>query len=152
VARWADWAERWSGAAIGAGLGAVAGGITGSSVDRAEARADRAEAQAAAATAANQRAPLALHEIVNMTRSGVSDTIIINEMRQTGSSYRLTPDDIIWLKREGISDTVVSEMQRRPQRTYAPATYVRPVYVIEEPPPVRVGIYGGYGYGGCRRW
>jgi hypothetical protein len=139
-----------AGAAIGAGLGAVAGGVTGSAVDRAEARADRADARAAATAAANQRPPLALHEIVAMTRNGVSDTIIINEIRQSGSTYRLTPDDIIWLKQQGVGDAVVAEMQRRPVYA-APVTYVRPRYVvIEEPPPVSVGF--SYGWGGCRRW
>lgn len=141
-----------TGAALGAGLGAVAGGITGSSVDRAEARADRAEARAAAATAANQRPPLALHEIVSMAQNNVSDSIIINEIRQTGSTYRLTPDDIIWLKRQGVGNVVIEEMQRGyPAHVTRPVTYVRPVYVVEEPPPVRVGVGVGW-YGGRRCW
>src|SRR5262249_4657004 len=76
-----------AGAAIGAGLGAVAGGLTGNAIDRSEDRAVRRAAATQVAAANNRAVPL--QEIVNMTQQHVSDTVIINQIRQTGSAYTL---------------------------------------------------------------
>ncbi len=117
------------GALIGAGAGALTGGLIGHSMDKSEER-------AAAATAARQ---LGLTDVVQLTQQHINDGIIINQIRTSGSVFRLSASDIAYLKQNGVSDEVVAEMQatayRYPQRVYA----AEPVYVYEQPAPV-VGV------------
>jgi hypothetical protein len=119
-----------AGALIGAGAGALTGGLLGHAADKSEERA----AQAAAAR------QLQLTDIVQMAQQHVSDEIIINQIRVTGSVYQLSAGDIQYLKANGVSDWVVGEMQatayRYPRDVYTTA----PVYVYDPPPPVAVGV------------
>ena len=128
-----------AGAAIGGATGAGIGALAGHSEDRREARATAA-AQAYAAA----HPPLSLTDVVSMVQNHVSDSLIINQIRTTNSTYSLTAEQITWLKSQGVSDWVVSEMQSRQGVYVAPA----PVYVVEPQPSVGVGV--GIGYG--RRW
>jgi hypothetical protein len=135
------------GAAVGAAAGAIAGGGAGALADRAEARAD-ARNQAAIA-AANQRPPLSLEEIQQMSAKGIGDDVIIGQIRTSGSVYNLTADQITWLHDYGVHDCVIREMQatawRTPRRVYTAAPVIQPVYVVEPaPPPVGIGF--GFGY------
>jgi hypothetical protein len=93
-----------------------------------------------------------LDQVVSMTQQHLDDGLIINQIRTTNSVYDLTASDVTWLKGQGVSDAVITEMQaRRPGYVYPAPGYVRPVYVVEDPPPpVHVGV--GFGYYGCRRW
>jgi hypothetical protein len=128
----------------GAAIGAAAGAGTGALVGNAE---DHREQRAAAAYAANHP-PLTITDVVGMVQNHISDAVIIQQMRETGSTYNLTPSDVIWLKQQGVSDAVVMEMQaRRPGTVYG-----QPVYVVPaDPPPVAVGVGVGW-YGGRRCW
>lgn len=132
-----------AGALIGAGVGALSGGLVGNAVDESE---KKAEARAAAAA----RGPLGLTDVAQMAQAHISDDVIISQIRATGSVFRLSSNDTIWLKENGVSDAVVQEMlataTRWPRRVYTAA----PVYVVEPPPPVSVGI--GFGYVGHGRW
>ena len=82
------------------------------------------------------------------------DDIIINKVRTSPTVYNLTADQITWLRQYRVSDGVIREMQqtamRVPQRVYVEGPVYQPggVVVVEEPPPVAVGI--GFGY--HRRW
>jgi len=136
------------GALAGGAIGAGVGGIAGNQADKEE---RRQEVQLATATAAAQRAPLGLTDVVNMVQQHITDDVIIGQIRTTGSIYRLSPSDINWLKQNGVSDAVVMEMQatatRYPRRMYS----ATPVYVVEPaPPPVSVGVGFGYYGHGCR--
>jgi len=129
---------RGPGALIGAGVGAVTGAVVGNSIDERKAR-QNSQAVAQAQAAANQRA-LQLPEVVNLTASGASDPIIINQIRSTGTVYNLSANDILYLRSNRVSDVVISEMQAtayRPQRVYTSAP---PVVVYDPPPPVGVGV------------
>jgi hypothetical protein len=132
------------GAAIGAGGGAAIGGLAGHDSDVAKKKA--AEAEAAAAV---QNGPLGLTDIAHMALQHISDVVIIEQIRSTGSIYHLSPDDIAWLKQSGVSDGVILEMQstanRYPRRVYSAVPVSQPVYVVEPaPPPPVVGIGIGY--------
>jgi hypothetical protein len=125
------------GALIGAGVGALSGGLIGHAADEGEKKA-----------AAAARPPLGLVDVVQMAQSHVSDDLIISDIRTTGSVFHLSSQDTIWLKQNGVSDRVVQEMMvtatRYPRRVYAAApVYGEPVYVVEPPPPVAVGV--GFG-------
>lgn len=144
-----------AGAAIGAGVGAVSGGLIGNEIDRSEAKTQAQIAQVSANVPV--QGPLALPDIAQMTRSGLSDAVIIGQIRSTGSSYTLSPQDLEWLKSQGVTDGVILEMQatanRAPPR---PRVYARPygpdvVYVERygPPPPVVFGFGWGPRYRRC---
>ena len=144
-----------AGAAIGAGVGAVTGGLIGNDIDKSEAKTKAEIAQASAAAAAPANGPLSLPDIAQMAQSGLSDSVIIGQIRTTRSVYVLTPQDLAWLKTQQVSDAVVMEMQatasRMPQpgRVYARPYYGPDVVYVDPygPPPVGVGF--SYRY---RRW
>jgi hypothetical protein len=137
------------GALIGGAIGAVAGGLTGAAVDNSE---RKQQARLAAAEAARYP-PLSYQQIVQLTQSGTSDDVIINQIRSTGSVYRPTADDILYLQNSGVREPVIREVQASAYRA-PPARYVytpAPVYVVEPaPPPPAVGF--GVTYVGGRRW
>jgi hypothetical protein len=137
---------------LGAAVGGILGGITGGLVGNATDKAERAEARAAAATAPP---PLQPADIVQMAYQHVSDDIIITQIRNTGSVYYLSPQDIVWLKQNGVSDVVIREMQatasRPVRRVYAPVPVYEQVYVVEPAPPPGVSVGIGYTWYGGRR-
>ena len=45
--------------------------------------------------------------------SGYTDDVIINQIRTTGSTFRLSAADIEWLKANGVSDAVIFEIGPR---------------------------------------
>jgi surface antigen len=139
-----------AGAAIGAAVGGLSGGLIGNELDQSE---KKQEAQLAAATAP-VRGPLSLPEIAQMAQQGISDPVIIGQIRTTRSIYNLTPADIQWLKALGDSDPVVMEMQatatRVPARVYARPYYQPDVVVVEPYAPPPVGV--GFTYTRVRHW
>jgi hypothetical protein len=111
----------------------VAGGLIGHGMDQDQ---KKAEANAAAAQAAASARALSLPDIVQLSATGTSDTIIINQIRSSRAVYNLTGQDIVYLKNNGVREPVIYELQAtagRPVRqVYAP----QPVAVIEQPAPV----------------
>lgn len=135
-----------AGAAIGGLMGAAVGGLTGASMDATERR------QEAREVSARQR--LTLEDIVRLTGSGASDTVIIGQIRSSGAVYHLTPEEMHYLVQSGVRDPIIQELQSTghrhgrsvpagpPQRVvYVPEPApVRPVYVVPPPPPPPVGF------------
>lgn len=122
-------------ALIGAGVGALTGNLLGRSKDAQDER--RAAAGAAAVGQMNQQAAaLAVtnYDLLQMTRAGVSDDVIITTMRSRGSRIDLSPQALIALKQQGVSDRVVMAAQ---QMSAAPSYYAPPgpTVVSEVPPP-----------------
>ncbi|MFO0876950.1 MAG: glycine zipper domain-containing protein [Gemmataceae bacterium] len=120
-----------AGAAIGAVTGMAAGGAMGASEDRRERR-------EAAAIAAMRQPPLSTEEVIRLTATGVSDDVIVNQIRASGSVYHLSADDLVRLTSSGVREPVIREMQAtasRPVRRVYTAVPVQPVYVVEPPPP-----------------
>ena len=138
--------EAGAGAAIGGVVGAVAGGILGDAADK-----ERAIAQQRAAyyqtqqqryvqqqQAVVRQSAVSMQDVVNMTRSGLSDQIILNQVRQRGYHGTLTVSDIIALHQQGVSESVITSLQtipRHPQQVAvarpAPQPVTRPQTVIE---------------------
>jgi hypothetical protein len=121
-----------AGALVGAGVGALTGGLIGHSEDKQEAR---------AIAAANAKA-LGLTDVAQMSRAGISESVIISQIRTSPTVFSMSATDIVWLKEQGVSDHVITEMQMTASRY--PGRIYRPVYVVE-PQPVAVGI--GYSRG-----
>ncbi len=126
-----------AGTAIGAALGGIAGGLTGNAIDKSE---ERQETRAAAIAAANKpaSAPLSIVDIANLAQQRVTDGLIINQIRTTGSTYRLTAQDIMFLKNNQVSDQVIAEMQSTAARVPVTRMY------SPTPPPPQVGVSIGY--------
>lgn len=114
------------GALIGALTGATAGSVLGNQVDQEEAR---IEAQfQEAAWAAEQRA-LSFNQVIELSRSGLSDDVIVNQIRSSGIDRLPDTQDLIWLKNEGVSDRVIAALQQPPR----PQTVPVPVPVAPFP-------------------
>lgn len=128
-----------AGALIGAAAGATGGGLVGAAVDNHQ---EKVAVQAAA-----QRRAMGLQDVVTLSRQGTSDDIIINNVRTSGTIFRLSGDEIVWLKQNGVHDCVIEAMQAT--AAGPPVVYVRqpppPATVYVEPAPV---VY----FGGGRRW
>jgi len=147
-----------AGAVVGAAVGGLSGGLIGNSVEKSE---QRTQAQIAAAEArAQAQRQVGISDVIQMAQSHVSDSLIISQIRSTGSIYQLSGQDVVMLKQNGVSDAVIQEMQatayRAPRRVYTPTPVYEPgysstVYVVEPaPPPPVVGV--GFGYTRYRRW
>jgi Glycine zipper len=130
-------------ALIGAGIGAVTGNLLGQSKDRSDERKAAAGAAAAAnmnAQAAAQSAQAAAqavtnYDLVNMTKSGLSDDLIIGTIQSRGARLDLSPQAVIALKQNGVSDRVVLAAQNMGHgSSYIPAA----VPVVAGPPPTTV--------------
>jgi Glycine zipper len=121
-----------AGALIGAAAGSTIGGLAGASEDRHEYRqAVRADAE---------RRLVGLQEVVDLTKTGTSDQIIINLINTSGTIYHLTGAQIQWLHDNGVRDPIIETMQATATRP--PPVYIRerPVVFVEPPPPVGFGV------------
>jgi len=150
------------GAAIGAAAGTVLGAIVGNDADqqdkkRAEERIAVAEARQVQPLQPVVQAPLGITDVMQMTREGIHEDIIINQIRSTNSTFQLSNEDVRALSQNGVSPRVVIEMQnRRPvtrvmhqqqviyQQAPPPTViYTRP-YCYAPPPPPVIGVYGRF--------
>ena len=134
--------NREGGALIGAGVGALTGNILGRSKDRAD---ERQTATGAAVVAGmNQQAAATAvtnYDLVNMTKAGVSDEVIISTLRSRGARLDLSPQGPISLKQSGVSDRVLlvaQEMSAGSSYLAAPP----PPTVLVAPAPGPYWYYG----------
>lgn len=124
-------------ALIGAGVGALTGNLLGRSKDAQDER--RAAAGAAAVGQMNQQAAamaVTNFDLLQMTRAGVSEDVIISTMRSRGARIDLSPQSLIALKQQGVSDRVVMAAQDITSAGgYAPAPPPTVGVVHAVPPP-----------------
>lgn len=152
-----------AGAAIGGAVGLVAGGLLGNANDKdvayrnqqyAQQRQYQAQQQMAT-TYAVQPAPtgaVSYADVIAMSRSGVSQSVILNQIATRGVQRQPAVSDIISLHEQGVSETVIGAMQQAPLGSQLAAgnvvqstTFVEtPVYVMPQPRPIHVH-HGHYG-------
>ncbi len=60
-------------------------------------------------TTAN-RLPYGAEDVVKLSRAQISDDVIINYVRNSGTAYNLQPTDIVQLRNDGVSDQVIKAM------------------------------------------
>jgi hypothetical protein len=109
---------------------------------------DRQDRRIAAEVAASRQPPLSIQDVINLTASGMSDDVIINQIRASGAIYHLTADDLMVLNNGGVREAVIRELQAtssRPIRRVFTAV-PQPVYVVEPAPPPPVGFGVGVTY------
>jgi Glycine zipper len=140
-------------ALIGAGVGAVTGNLVGRSKD---ANDERVAAQGAAAVGQMNQQAIAMavtdNDLVQMTRAGISEDVIISTMRSRGTRVDLSPQSLISLRQQGVSDRVVIAAQQMGAGSgyVAGAPPYGPTVVSEIPPPPAVIVepaYRPYYYG-----
>jgi outer membrane lipoprotein SlyB len=126
--------EAGAGAVIGGAVGAVAGGILGNAADKEAAIARQQAAYRHAQTrhyyqqqrAAVIQSAVTIQDVVTMTRSGLSDQVIINQVRQRGFAGKLAVSDIIALHQQGVSEHVITSLQSISANQDAPVSFARP--------------------------
>lgn len=135
------------GALIGGAVGALAGGVIGNQRQQAERQRyydamsnrptyyqHRTYVQAPSQRIVTARRPVTTSEVINMTRSGVSDTVIVAHIQSNGVAMQPDVNDVILMNQEGVSDYVVTMMQqssngyRAPHVQHQPATRVYRTY------------------------
>jgi uncharacterized protein YcfJ len=94
------------GAGIGAAAGAVTGAIVGSQIKKpGQASGTQYPTQG---TNPNQ---MSIQQIVDMSKQGINENVIIDKIRLTNSRFNLTANDIDYLKQQGVSQKVIDAMQ-----------------------------------------
>jgi len=99
-----------AGAGIGAAVGAAAGGLIGSQMPRE----GEAKTEAPETTTAQQPAnpnQMSILQVVELTKQGTAENVIIEKIRTSNSKFTLTPADVEYLKKEGVSQKVIDAMQ-----------------------------------------
>ncbi len=97
-----------AGAAIGAAAGALTGGAVGGALDNIDAK---NRAQIAAATGHPPTA-VSVNDVIAMTRSGIDEQIIVNQLASAGLQRPLQANDVIYLQQNGVTPHVISIMQQ----------------------------------------
>jgi WXXGXW repeat (2 copies) len=121
-----------AGALIGGIFGAITGSLIGNSIDRAQADQLRDEAPVTYVHV-QQNQPLTVDDVQALARAKVSDDVIISQIQNSHTIYRLSPQDIIDLHSAGVSDRVVNFMIATVNAPPPPPPTV--VVDTDQPPP-----------------
>jgi len=126
------------GALIGGAVGALAGAVIGDSVDTDIARNNAVYEQR---LSRQMSQAVSVSDVVTMTQSRLSDTVIVTHIRTYGVAVRPQANDLMLMSNAGVSDVVIGAMQTAPLAVAAPAP--PPAYhnvIVREhyyaPPPV----------------
>ena len=134
-----------TGAVLGAIGGGLFGNLVGQDADRKEERIEGVK-QAQAEQAYSNEQPNRLGEIIELTRQGQDDSVILNHMKNNRMTFRLSVNDLNTLRANNVSPRVITAMQNStaplvvgspPPKTVVVREVVHePVYVTPAPPPV----------------
>ncbi len=101
------------GALIGGAIGALTGGLVGHEMD--SVARERVQQQSPQTLQRfDQGQPLGLADIKALSKAGVSDEVVISQIRNSHAIYRLSTSDIIDLKDSGVSQRVIDFMINTP--------------------------------------
>jgi len=123
-----------AGALIGGAIGALTGGAIGHSMDQEAAARLRAQAPQTYQRV-DQGQPLAVADIKALSKAGVSDEVIISQIRNSRTVYRLSAAEIIELNEAGVSQKVIDYMINTPGMSGASAPPSQSAVVVAEAPP-----------------
>lgn len=123
-------------ALIGAAAGALAGGLIGNAADREQEARLKAEAPQTYERI-DQGQPLSLADVKALAKAGISEDVIINQIRNSRTVFHLTSADIIDLRDAGVTDKVVNYMINTPSTVGASAETAggTTTYIQSAPPP-----------------
>ncbi len=105
-----------------------------------------------------ETAPLELSDIKALAAAGVSDDVIISQIRNSRTVYHLSTADILDLKNAGVSERVIDSMINTasasdvyvpPQVSVSPPPVAQQeIYVASVPGPDYVWVDGAWSWGG----
>jgi uncharacterized protein YcfJ len=98
--------ETGEGAALGAGAGALAGALIGSQQQK-----QPQSGQPQQQVQANNPNQMSAAQIVELTRQGVHEDVIVDRIKMSGSRFNLAQSDIDYLRSQGVTQKVVNAMQ-----------------------------------------
>lgn len=122
------------GALIGAAIGAITGGLIGHSMDQEEQARLRAQAPQTYQRV-EQGQPLGLADVKALASAGISDDVIISQIRTSRTVYHLSAGDIIDLHNSGVSQKVIDYMINTPNTAGTTAAQAETAVVAQPPPP-----------------
>ena len=143
------------GAVIGGAIGAVTGGLLGEALDQ-----DHRERLRRQAPETYQRIDrgqeLSVADVKSLVNAGISDDIILSQIANTQTSFRLSTADIIDLNNSGVSEKVITYMINTASTVVTapapPAPREERVVVVERPGPSFVWIGGEWVWRGNWVW
>lgn len=156
--------ETPEGALIGGAVGAIAGGLMGRAQDQDLQRQRYYQQQAYYQQQQQQylqrqtivNSGISTMDVINMSRSGLSAPLIINQLQTKGVQRRLEVSEIISLHQQGVSDNVITAMQQAPlatqlsgyssnanvpPATYQPVTRQQQPVIVQEPVIYRSPVF-----------
>ena len=114
-----------AGAAVGAAVGAATGSVIGHSIDEDVAR---NEARLAERMGRRLNGPVTPPQVIEMTASGVEDSVIISHIQSHGVVRPPRVEDVISMSKQGVDAEVIKAMER----SRLPSTTARVPVVVEE--------------------
>jgi len=135
-----------AGALIGGAIGALTGGIIGNSMDQQQRERIREQAPETWQRV-EQGQPLGIADIKALAKAGVSDEVIISQIRNSHTVYHLSTAEILDLKDGGVSERVIDFMINTAGYSSAapppppPADYQEVVVPEPPPPPIVEEVY-----------
>jgi hypothetical protein len=121
---------RGPGAIVGGAVGAIVGSIIGHGMDETQEAQLRAQAPQTLQRV-EQSEPLTVVDVKSLVKAGISDDLVISQIRNSRTVYYLTTADIIDLKNAGVSERIIDFMINTP--TQIPSAQV--AGVAGPPPP-----------------
>jgi hypothetical protein len=143
-----------SGAVIGGAVGAVIGGLIGHGLDQAQEAQLRAQAPQTMQRV-EQGQPLTPMDVQALAKAGISDELIISQIRNSRTVYHLTAADIITLKNAGVSERIIDFMINTPTQIGAAQAEGVVGPTPPPPPPETIVVAPGPDYvwvGGAWLW
>lgn len=125
------------GALVGGAVGALIGGVIGHGMDQAQEAQLNAQAPRTMERI-EQGQPLTVTDVKALVKAGISDDLVISQIRNSRTIYHLTTADIISLKKSGVSDPVIDYMINTPSQI--PSAQVAGVVGAVPPPQPQTEI------------
>ena len=124
------------GALVGAAIGLLAGGLIGNAIDQDQQTRLRTQSPQTYARV-EQGQPLSVADVKALAGAGISDNVIISQIRNSHTVYHLSAADIIDLRNAGVSNPVIDFMINTPASIGGSPAAPRAstVYVAQPPPP-----------------
>ncbi len=130
--------ETAAGALIGGAVGLVTGAAVGNTMDNKAARRAASTQYVQQQQLRHYQRAVSPYDVIRMSQSGVSEEVMINQIRQRGVQGELEVQDVIALHKQGVPESVIAAMQDSPGPA---ALAAQPVYVTPAPAPVVVEEY-----------
>jgi hypothetical protein len=94
-------------------------------------------------TSSPVKLPYGVVDVLSLSRARISEDVILNYIRNTGTIYNLGPGELVYLKNEGVSDRVLNAMLDQHTAAVADATAQKatPAVTTTAAPPVYPNVY-----------